>query len=115
MNLTWHATNAPPQTRYDDIRMITPELGWAVNSGGQIVHTDDGFKTFKIQKTVEGDVWLRCMTFTSPTDGWVGTITRRQRLWQTKDGQTGTNVSSSLPPIPHAVCGIHSPSKNVVY
>jgi len=115
MQLTWHATNAPRQQRYDDIWMITPETGWAINSGGQIVHTEDGFKTFDIQQTVEGDVWLRCMSFTSPTDGWVGTITRRQRMWRTQDGKTWTNIASSLPAIPHAVCGMHSPSKNVVY
>ncbi|MGB9367250.1 MAG: YCF48-related protein [Xanthobacteraceae bacterium] len=115
MNFTWLATNAPPQQRYDDIWMIAPEVGWAVNSGGQIVHTKDGFEHFDIQQTVEGDVWLRCMSFTSPTDGWVGTITRRQRLWRTQDGKTWTNISSSLPALPIAVCGIHSPSKNVVY
>ena len=115
MNFTWHATKAPLQQRYDDFSMISPEVGWAINSGGQIIHTKDGFQTCEIQQTVEGDVWLRCMSFTSPTDGWVGTITRRQRLWKTQDGKTWTNISSSLPAIPHAVCGMHSPSKNVVY
>ena len=115
MNFTWHATNAPLRDRYDDIWMMTPETGWAINGAGEILHTKDGFKTHDTQETVEGEVWLRCMSFTSPTDGWVGTLNREQRLFRTQDGKRWTDVTSSLPPIPHAVCGIHSPSKNVVY
>ena len=115
MIFTWHATNAPGAERYDDFHFIDPQVGWAINSAGQIIHTEDGFKTFAIQKTVPGDTWLRCMSFTSPTDGWVGTITRRRRLWRTQDGKTWTDMSPGLPAVPVAVCGICSPSKNVVY
>jgi photosystem II stability/assembly factor-like uncharacterized protein len=115
MNYTWRPTSAPVQTRYDDIWFISPQVGWGVNSAGQIVHTEDGGKTFTIQKTVGPDVWLRCMSFTSPTDGWIGSITRRQRLWKTKDGKTWTDMTPGLPAVPSAVCGICSPSKNVVY
>ena len=115
MIFPWHATNAPSAERYDDFRFIDPQVGWAINSAGQIVHTEDGFKTFTIQKTVPGDTWLRCMSFSSPTDGWVGTITRRQRLWRTQDGKTWADMTPGLPAVPIAVCGICSPSKNVVY
>jgi hypothetical protein len=115
MIFTWHATNAPKAVRYDDFRFIDPQVGWAINSAGQIIHTEDGFKTFTIQKTVPGDTWLRCMSFSSPTDGWVGTITRRQRLWRTQDGKTWADMTPGLPAVPSAVCGICSPSKNVVY
>ena len=80
MIFTWHATNAPEAVRYDDFRFIDPQVGWAINSAGQIIHTEDGFKTFTIQQTVPGDTWLRCMSFSSPTDGWVGTITRTAAL-----------------------------------
>ena len=55
------------------------------------------------------------MSFTSPTDGWVGSITRRQRLWKTEDGKTWTDMTASLPPLPSAICGISSPSKGVVF
>jgi photosystem II stability/assembly factor-like uncharacterized protein len=115
MIFTWHATNAPSAERYDDFHFLDPQVGWAINSAGQIIHTEDGFKTFTIQKTVPGDTWLRCMSFTSATDGWVGTITRRRRLWRTQDGKTWTDMSPGLPAVPVAVCGICSPSKNVVY
>jgi photosystem II stability/assembly factor-like uncharacterized protein len=55
------------------------------------------------------------MSFTSPTDGWVGSITRRQRLWKTQDGRIWTDMTSLLPALPSAICGISSPSKNVVF
>ena len=45
MIFTWHATNAPGAERYDDFHFIDPQVGWAINSDGQIIHTDDGFKT----------------------------------------------------------------------
>jgi photosystem II stability/assembly factor-like uncharacterized protein len=115
MKYTWHPTSAPLQTRYDDIWFLSPLIGWAVNSAGQILHTEDGGQTWTIQRTADGDTWLRCMSFSSPTDGWVGTITRRQRLWKTTDGKTWTDMTLSLPPQPSAICGISSPSKNVVY
>jgi photosystem II stability/assembly factor-like uncharacterized protein len=116
MNYIWSPTSAPLQTRYDDIWFISPLVGWAVNSAGQIVHTEDGGKTpWTIQQTVDADTWLRCMSFSSPTDGWVGTITRRQRLWKTQDGKRWTDMTPMLPTQPSAICGISSPSKNVVY
>ncbi|MDX0587079.1 hypothetical protein GOD01_30235 [Sinorhizobium medicae] len=115
MNYTWSPAGAPLQTRYDDIWFISPLVGWAVNSAGQIVHTEDAGKTWTIQETVGPDTWLRCMSFSSPTDGWVGSITRRQRVWKTQDGKTWTDMTPKLPAVPSAVCGISSPSKNVVF
>jgi len=99
MAFNWHPTTAPVQTRYDDIWFISPQVGWGVNSGGQIVHTEDAGATWTIQHTVGADTWLRCMSFTSPTDGWIGSITRRQRLWKTEDGKTWIDMTASLPPL----------------
>ena len=115
MAFNWHPTNAPLQTRYDDIWFIGPQVGWGVNSAGQIVHTQDGGATWTVQHTVGADTWLRCMSFTGPTDGWIGSITRRQRLWKTEDGGTWIDMTDRLPPLPSAICGISSPSKGVVF
>jgi photosystem II stability/assembly factor-like uncharacterized protein len=115
MALVWDNTTAPSQTRYDDIWFINPQVGWGVNSAGQIVHTEDAGAHWTIQQTAGAETWLRCMSFSSPTDGWVGSITRRQRLWRTQDGKTWTDMTPSLPPLPSAICGISSPSKNVVF
>lgn len=114
MAFNWRPTKATPQTRYDDIWFVSPLVGWAVNSAGEIVHTEDG-DNWATQHTVDGDTWLRCMSFTSPTDGWVGSITRRQRLFKTEDGKTWTDMTASLPALPSAICGISSPSKGVVF
>ncbi|UFX46498.1 hypothetical protein HAP47_0007385 [Bradyrhizobium sp. 41S5] len=115
MAFSWRPTNAPVQTRYDDIWFISPQVGWGVNSAGQIVHSEDGFATSTIQHTADANTWLRCMSFTSPTDGWVGSITRRQRLFKTDDGKTWTDMTAGLPALPSAICGISSPSKGVVF
>jgi hypothetical protein len=37
------------------------------------------------------------LSFTSPTDGWVGSITRRQQLWKTEDGTKFANNSIRMP------------------
>ena len=52
MNYTWSPASAPRQTRYDDIWFISALVGWAVNSAGEIVHTEDGGKTWTVQQTV---------------------------------------------------------------
>jgi photosystem II stability/assembly factor-like uncharacterized protein len=115
MAFNWRPTTAPVQTRYDDIWFISPQVGWGVNSAGQIVHTADAGASWTIQHTADAGTWLRCMSFTSPTDGWVGSITRRQRLFKTEDGKTWVDMTPSLPPLPSAICGISSPSKGVVF
>src|SRR4051812_24097148 len=117
MNYTWRATKAPRQERHDDIWFISPLVGWAVNSAGQILHTEDGFQTTPptVQHTADAGTYLRCMSFTSPTDGWVGAITNEQRLFKTEDGKTWTDMTSKLPALPELICGICSPSKGVVF
>ena len=116
MNYIWRATKAPRRERHDDIWFISPKVGWAVNSAGEILHTEDGFQTVQPpQHTADPGTYLRCMSFTSPTDGWVGTITNEQRLFKTEDGKTWTDMTSKLPALPEAICGICSPSKGVVF
>jgi photosystem II stability/assembly factor-like uncharacterized protein len=118
MNFTWHATGATPtgvHRRYDDIWFINPQVGWAVNATGQIVHTEDAGATWTPQHQANVKTWLRCMGFTSPTDGWVGTIKTEQRLFKTQDGRNWTDITSTIPPLPSAICGMSSPSKGVVW
>ena len=115
MNYIWRATKAPKRERHDDIWFISPQVGWAVNSAGEIIHTEDGFQTRTVQQTAGENTWLRCMTFTSPTDGWVGSITNEQRLFKTEDGKTWTDMTARLPALPEAICGISSPAKGVVF
>jgi photosystem II stability/assembly factor-like uncharacterized protein len=111
----WHPTTAAEQGRYDDIWFISPEVGWAVNSAGQILHTEDGGKSWPPQHT-ESETYLRCISFSGPTDGWVGAITAGRRLRKTQDGVKWTPVPEEiLPKRPGLVCGICAVSKDVVY
>jgi len=113
----WHPTSACPQGRYDDIWFISPEIGWAVNSAGQIIHTTDGGKTpWSVQHTEPSDTYLRCISFSGPTDGWVGAITADRRLRKTQNGVEWTQIPEEiLPKRPGLVCGICAVSKDVVY
>ena len=44
---TWRRTNAPTaSSRTDDIWFIDPRVGWAVNSDGNIIKTEDGGGTW---------------------------------------------------------------------
>ena len=111
----WHPTEAAPQQRHDDIWFISPQVGWAVNSAGEIIHTEDG-KRWVTQYTAKPDTYLRCMSFSGPKDGWVGSITIGQRLRKTQDGVNWVEVSEDiLPDRPGRFCGIYAASKNVIY
>jgi photosystem II stability/assembly factor-like uncharacterized protein len=114
---TWRATNAPPaSSRTDDIWFIDPERGWAVNSSGQILHTEDGFTTWQ-EQLLDDEAYFRCIGFASSTRGWAGTLTpRSRRLFETSDGGTTWTVVTNLPPLaPLKVCGLAVVSDSVVY
>jgi photosystem II stability/assembly factor-like uncharacterized protein len=75
----WRVTNAPvASSRTDDIWFIDARRGWAVNSNGQIVHTEDGFTTWK-EQLHDPEVYFRCVGFASDARGWVGTLTANKR------------------------------------
>jgi photosystem II stability/assembly factor-like uncharacterized protein len=117
--LTWQPTNAPAATRYDDIWFVTPRLGWAVNSNGQILLTADEGATWEEQfhvTTEDGNVWLRCIGFATESQGWVGSTTPEKRLFETSDGGITWNLVTNLPAeAPMAVCGLSVVNESVVY
>ena len=70
----WSPTSAPEAgSRYDDIWFTSPKLGWAVNSGGQILHTADGAATwvqqFRTPMISTRAVYLRCVSFANAQRG----------------------------------------------
>ncbi|MGH3972617.1 MAG: WD40/YVTN/BNR-like repeat-containing protein, partial [Pseudonocardiaceae bacterium] len=114
--LTWRATNAPvASSRTDDIWFIDPRRGWAVNSNGQILHTEDGFTTWE-QQFHDPQVYFRCVGFASESRGWVGTLTAGKRLFETVDGGASWTGVSGLPALaPSAICGLSVVDQSVVY
>lgn len=113
---TWRPTGAPvASSRTDDIWFLDPLRGWAVNSNGQILHTDDGFATFD-EQFHDANLYLRCVGFASDTRGWVGTLTPATRLLSTVDGGTTWAAVPGLPAgAPSAVCGLSVVDESVVY
>jgi photosystem II stability/assembly factor-like uncharacterized protein len=73
-NFRWVKTNAPPaSSRTDDVWFVDENVGWAVNSNGQILKTEDGFQSFVQQAHLKSN-YLRCVAFASADVGWVGTL-----------------------------------------
>jgi photosystem II stability/assembly factor-like uncharacterized protein len=117
----WNPTGAPEAgSRYDDIWFISPRVGWAVNSEGQILHTNDGgaswTQQFRTPMIGTRAVYLRCISFASAQRGWVGTLTDDYRMFQTVNGWTTWTFVSNLPAnAPRAICGLYAVSESVVY
>ena len=117
----WHPTNAPNAgSRYDDIWFISPEVGWAVNSDGLILHTEDSGVTWtqQFRTPIVGTraVYLRCISFGNSQTGWVGTLTENYRMFETDNGGINWKFVTNLPDnAPLAICGLYAVNESVVY
>jgi photosystem II stability/assembly factor-like uncharacterized protein len=114
--MQWRPTEAPTaSSRYDDVWCHDARIGWAVNSNGQILHTQDGGSTW-LPQMHEPAGYLRCITFASSQRGWVGSIAGPKVLFETSDGGSTWSPVSGLPEdAPVAVCGIWAANERVVY
>ena len=116
MAFTWKPTNAPQaSSRTDDIWFLDEEHGWAVNSNGQALYTADGGSTWAIKHVFPPRTYLRCVTFASPSHGWIGALSGPHRLYRTTDGGTTWTPITNLPPTPNAICGIWAVSDRLLY
>ena len=117
--LQWHPTNAPiASVRTDDLCFVTPDLGWAVNSNGQIIRTDDGGDnwTTQFQTSQSTPEYLRAVTFASADVGWVGSMMPLQTLYHTTDGGKNWLQVTNLPAsAPKRFCGLFAVNEQVVY
>lgn len=118
-SLQWHPTCAPvASSRTDDIWFIDPQIGWLVNSNGEIRKTTNGGASWQPQK--QESVYWRCIGFATPQRGWAGTVgavTNTRRLWETADGgETWELIDARLPAgAPSAICGLSVVNEQVVY
>ncbi len=113
---TWRRTSAPDAgSRHDDVFFLDRDLGWAVNSDGKILRTDDGGRTWTVQFNTEG-LYLRCISFASETHGWVGTLSPDVRLLATTDGGVTWRPVRGLPEeAPSRLCGLSVVTESVIY
>jgi len=112
----WRPTGAPTaSSRTDDIWFLDENVGWAVNSNGQILKTEDGGENW-IQQAHFSRAYLRCVAFANARVGWVGTLTPPDRLFRTRDGGTNwepvTNLPNGPPP---RICGLSVVDEVTVY
>jgi photosystem II stability/assembly factor-like uncharacterized protein len=114
--LRWRPTNAPlASSRTDDIWFLDPQVGWAVNSNGQIVRTTDGGEAW-VEQLHDPEVYFRCMGFASASRGWAGTLTSGKTLFETHDGgHTWTRVTNLPPLAPPAICGLSVVNEAVAF
>jgi len=102
-------------SRTDDIWFLGPQVGWAVNSNGQIVHTINGGDSW-IEQLHDPEVYFRCIGFASADRGWAGTLTAGKTLFETKDGGRAWSRVAGLPPLaPSAICGLSVVNESVVF
>jgi photosystem II stability/assembly factor-like uncharacterized protein len=112
--LRWRPTSAPASSsRTDDIWFVDPNVGWAVNSNGQILKTSDGGESW--QQQLQAPVYLRCIGFADGNVGWAGTLTPTRRLFATRDGGATWSDVANLPPVPRRICGLSVVGPNVVF
>jgi photosystem II stability/assembly factor-like uncharacterized protein len=114
--LSWRPTDAPvASSRTDDIWFIDPNVGWAANSNGQIVHTKDGGKSWT-QQLHDEEVYFRCLGFASSQRGWAGTLTSGKTLFETRDGGAHWTGVTNLPTgAPSAICGLSVVNDKVIF
>jgi photosystem II stability/assembly factor-like uncharacterized protein len=113
--LLWRKTNAPlASSRTDDIWFATPDMGWAVNSNGQILKTEDGGNSW-VKQLQDTSVYLRCVGFAGTQVGWAGTVSGTRRLFATRDGGANWKTVDNLPAKPAKVCGISVVDEQTVY
>src|SRR5438270_2684153 len=114
-SLLWRKTNAPfASSRTDDIWFATPDMGWAVNSNGQILKTEDGGNSW-VKQLQDTPVYLRCVGFAGAQVGWAGTVSGARRLFATRDGGANWKAVDNLPAKPAKVCGISVVDQQTVY
>jgi photosystem II stability/assembly factor-like uncharacterized protein len=127
----WVATNAPvASSRTDDIWFVNPEVGWLVNSSGQVCKTTDGGNTWTQQLFVPPNSpfrpYLRTIQFATPEVGWFGALLtnvsgdpqgyRQALLHHTVDGGNTWHAVENLPAgSPEGICGLAVVNENVMY
>ncbi len=111
----WTTLSPPLSGRYDDMHFISPDMGWAVNSTGQIWKTSDAGETWVQQAQLGG--YIRSIEFADSLNGWAGTLGGEiPILYRTTDGGQSWSPVQGLPTFsPRRICGITAPTDSVIY
>jgi photosystem II stability/assembly factor-like uncharacterized protein len=58
---------------------------------------------------------MRCLTFTTPSRGWIGSLNTDRPFWATTDSGTTWQVVDLPEPNPDGICGLWAVNPDVVY
>jgi photosystem II stability/assembly factor-like uncharacterized protein len=116
---TWERVRFAPVAdgRHDDIKFVSPDKGWMVNTRGEIWHTPDAGFSWLLQHK-ETSVAFRSTAFKDERVGWAGTVfSPGSVLWETRDGGAHwTNISHRIEgQLPDGICGMVAVSADVAY
>lgn len=116
ISMEWRPTPLPAaRSRIDDVFFVDETLGWAVNSDGKVFKTEDGAESWTEQQ-IFPDSYLRCLAFTSPATGWIGTLSGPHRLYKTVNGGADWAPVENLPPDgPGRICGLYAVNDDLVF
>ena len=122
---TWQLLSQSPQNgqKQDDIFMLSPQLGYAVNGSGRIFRTTDGGLSFTKLLDQPG-TYFRCIGFTDSLHGFAGNIgtnyfpgvTDQTPLYETKDGGASWAAVTTIDgPVPVGLCAINIVNQQIIY
>jgi len=108
-------------SKLDDVYFINSEMGWTLNSFGEVFKTVDGGINWESKGNL-GE-FLRCIQFANENVGYVGSLQgsfggppSSAKIFKTIDGgDNWIDLTASISPEPIGVCGISVVSEEVVY
>ncbi|MFA6438083.1 MAG: YCF48-related protein [Bacteriovoracaceae bacterium] len=113
----WTLLKASPvqSGRYEDIKFITPQQGWAVSGASTIIMTNNGGETWEtLQAVAPYKVYFRSLALINSTKAFIGTLNSIYPLIVT------SNSGKKFSPVvikekqPTAICGMYQ-YKNSIY
>lgn len=116
---SWQTLNASSLSwRFEDMFFISPEQGWVVDGGGQIMTTSNGGQNWT-QQYHNSNFYFRSVEFLNSQLGFAGTLANgnpnAQLLKTTNGGQTWTDITSTLPVSIPGICGMSIVDENTLY
>jgi len=116
---SWQTQNANTLSwRFEDMHFVSPDMGWVVDGGGQILKTTDGGLNWQ-QQFYDSNLYFRSVEFFNDQIGFAGTLSNSgpnaQLLKTTDGGNTWIDISSNFPNSIAGICGIAIPDVNTIF
>ena len=109
----WRALpNAPVAGRFDDVCFLDERLGWT-GFRNKVYRTVDGGASWRMLEAPMGHI--RCIAFTTPANGWIGSIVDSTVMFATTDSGLTWRPVEFPEPRPRGICALSVVNASVVY